>query len=140
MEAGMEDPVLEAARQIRPALTVLVGAEAAGPLDEQLAELLAAAQAGQDTAGRLRDLLRSDDATSAFLDEVLDDAPEYRPLRWQRRAPTRGIYESLPGDLLPMHAGKYGCPTGRDYTWYRPDVGVPIPGCPTHHVVLVKVG
>ncbi|MGD0703545.1 MAG: hypothetical protein ABSA02_27135 [Trebonia sp.] len=136
----MEDPVLEAARQIRPFLTGLVGSAAAGPLDEQIAELLVAAQAGQGTAGRLRDLLRGDEATSAFLEEVLADAPEYRPSRWQRRAPTRGIYETLPGDLLPMHAGKYTCLTGRDYTWYRPDVGVPVPNCPTHHVVLVKVG
>lgn len=136
----MDDPVLEAAREIRPFLTDLVGPEAAGPLDNQLAELLEAAQAGQDTVAGLRALLRSDHATSAFLDDVLDDAPEYRPTRWQRRAPTRGIFETLPGDVLPMHAGKYGCPTGRDYTWYRPDVGVPIPDCPTHHVVLVKVG
>ena len=136
----MDDPVLEAAREIRPFLTDLVGSEAAGPLDDQLAELLEAAQAGQDTVAGLRALLRSDQATSAFLDDVLDDAPEYRPTRWQRRAPTRGIFETLPGDVLPMHAGKYGCPTGRDYTWYRPDVGVPIPDCPTHHVVLVKVG
>jgi hypothetical protein len=135
----MDDPMLEAAREIRPFLTDLVGSEAAGPLDDQLAELLEAAQAGQDTVAGLRALLRSDQATSAFLDDVLDDAPEYRPTRWQRRAPTRGIFEGLPGDLLPMHAGKYGCPTGRDYTWYRPDVGVPVPDCPTHHVVLVKV-
>lgn len=135
----MDDPVLEAAREIRPFLTDLVGSEAAGPLDDQLAELLEAAQAGQDTVAGLRALLRSDQATSAFLDDVLDDAPGYRPTRWQRRAPTRGIFETLPGDLLPMHAGKYGCPTGMDYTWYRPDVGVPVPDCPTHHVVLVKV-
>jgi hypothetical protein len=136
----MDDPVLEAAREIRPFLTDLVGSEAAGPLDDQLAELLGAAQAAQDTVAGLRALLRSDQATSAFLDDVLDDAPEYRPTRWQRRAPTRGIFETLPGDLLPMHAGKYGCPTGSDYTWYRPDVGVPVPDCPTHQVVLVKVG
>lgn len=139
-DAVLDSPVLEAAREIRPFLTELVGAETAGPLDEQLAELLGATQAGQDTVARLRALLRSDDATSAFLDDVLDDAPDYRPTRWQRRAPTRGIYEALPGDLLPMHAGKYGCPAGRDYIWYRPDVGALIPDCPTHHVVLVKVG
>lgn len=136
----LDDPVLVAAREIRPFLTELVGAEAAGPIDAQLAELLGATQAGQDTVAQLRTLLRRDDATSAFLDDVLDDAPEYRPTRWQRRARTRGIYEALPGDLLPMHAGKYGCPAGRDYTWYRPDVGALVPSCPTHHVVLVKVG
>lgn len=135
----MDDPVLDAARQIRPFLSGLVGPEAAGPLDAEIAELLGAARADQDTVARLSALLRSDEATSAFLEEVLDDAPEYRPLRWQRRAATRGLFETLPGDLLPMHAGKFGCPDG-DYSWYRPDVGVPIPACPTHHIVLVKVG
>ena len=139
-DPGLDDPVLEAAREIRPFLTELVGAEAAGPIDEQLAELLGAPEAGQDTVARLRALLRGDDATSAFLDEVMDDAPDYRPTRWQRRTPTRGVYQGLPGDLLPMHTGKYGCPAGRDYTWYRPEVGALVPSCPTHHVVLVKVG
>lgn len=136
----MDAPVLEAARQIRPFLTELVGSDAAGPLDDQIADLLGTAQADQDAVARLRALLRSDEATREFLDEVLDDAPEYRPQRWQPRPTRRGIFEALPGNPLPMHAGKYACPAGNDYTWYRPAVGYVIPACPTHHVALIKIG
>ncbi len=134
----MDDPVLEAAREIRPFLTGLVGPHAAAELDQRIAELLASAPASADAVTSLRTLLDSDRATSRFLATVLEDAPEYRPPRWQPPSALRSP-GALPGDLLPMHAGKYGCPRG-DYTWYRPDVGTDIPDCPTHRIVLIRAG
>jgi hypothetical protein len=134
----MEEPVVQAARQIRPYLTELVGPQAAPALDTRIASLLEAARGGEDAAGSLRSLLQGDEATSEFLAEVLDDEPEYRPAKWQPHTVRRGIAD-LGGDLLPMHAGKYSCPRS-DYTWYRPDVGVAVPECPTHHIVLTLIG
>ena len=86
------------------------------------------------TARRLRALLDSQEDTAWFLTEVLQrraavpaalpPAPlPPAPNRRQRR-PGRG-----PG---PIEAARYTCPHG-DYVWYRPDVGTPIPDCPTHH-------
>jgi hypothetical protein len=136
--AQMEEPVVQAACQIRPYLTELVGPQAAPALDTRIASLLEVARGGEDATDSLRSLLQSDEATSEFLAEILDDAPKYRPPEWQPRTVLRGLVD-LPGDLLPMHAGKYGCPRG-DYTWYRPDVGVVVPECPTHHIVLALIG
>lgn len=34
-------------------------------------------------------------------------------------------------------ADMYVCPSG-DHTWYRPDVGIPVPVCPTHRTPLVR--
>ena len=38
----------------------------------------------------------------------------------------------------PTPAPRYVCPVGADYTWYRLNVGVAVPVCPTHHVHLVQ--
>jgi hypothetical protein len=134
----MDEPVVEAARQIRPYLAELVGPQAAAEFDNRIASLLTAAHDDEDVPARLRALLEGDEATCEFLAEVLDDAPEYRPPKWQPPTVRRGIVD-LPGDLFPMHAGKYRCPTD-DFIWYRPDVGVPVRKCPTHHVVLTLAG
>ncbi len=128
----MDELVVEVARQIRPFLTELVGPRAAEELDGRIANLLEAAHNGEDTAGLLRSLLESNEATKAFLIEVLRGAPEYRPPKWQPRSERRRIAQ-LPGSELPMHAAKYRCPRDDYIEWYRPDVGVPIPECPTHH-------
>jgi hypothetical protein len=134
----MDDPVAEAARQIRPYLTELVGPQLAAELDSRIAGLLEDTTGREDATDRLRSVLEGNLATSEFLAEVLDDAPEYRPPKWQPHTVRRG-FAGLPGDLLPMHAGKYGCPRS-DYIWYRPEVGVPVPECPTHHIVLSMIG
>jgi hypothetical protein len=125
----VNEGVLEAARVIRPYLKTLVG-PAADDLDGQIAELLAAAGRGEEVAAVLGSLMARDEATAAFLDEVLADAPLYRPPEVQpdylrSAAPP-------PGDVgTVLHAGKYACPGG-DYVWYRPAISVPIPECPTH--------
>lgn len=131
-----DDGIREAARVIRAYLPTLVG-PAAADVDRQVAELLAADDRSPESAARLRLLLSRDEATDAFLAEILADAPNFRPPDMQPGylTPTaRGLgkWEALPGDPgVIMHAGVYVCPEG-DYTWYRPAVGVPVPSCPSH--------
>ncbi|AEH08789.1 MULTISPECIES: hypothetical protein [Protofrankia] len=139
--------VLEAARAIRPHLHKLVGPAAAN-LDRSLADQLTAsgttagqpAGAGQAAvAGRLRELLDGDETTAWFLRTVLEDAPRHRPPYFQPRYLYRqtGGALVLPGDPGPVEASRYVCPHG-DYAWYRPDLGVAVPQCPTHQVSLVR--
>lgn len=39
---------------------------------------------------------------------------------------------------MPIAAARYNCPVRGDYVWYRPDVGTPIPRCPTDDVLLTQ--
>jgi hypothetical protein len=130
----MEDGMYEAARAIRPYLTELIG-DRAPRFDDEVAALLAAVAQGDDVTDPLRLLLRSDEATEEWLDEVLADPlrrpPDHQPVV------TRN-YDSLIGLGAPVDAGKYACPHG-DYVWYRPYVGVAIPPCATHGLTLQPV-
>ena len=124
--------VLEAARAIRPYLTDLVGQDAAGLLDRQIAGHLTGGSGRSETAGRLRALLEEQEDTRWFLTEVLADVPHHRPPYQQPRYLRRqtGGIASPAGDPGPiLHTGIYTCPDG-DYVWYRPEVGTPIPDCP----------
>jgi hypothetical protein len=127
--------VQEAARCVRPYLPELIGPDAA-KVDAQLAELLVAAAQGEDVAMELRAALESYEGTRAFLEAVLENAPEYLPPQLQSSA-LKTSYSGLPGDIQPVEADKYRCPKLNDYVWYRPSVGVPVPECPTCHVLLV---
>jgi hypothetical protein len=142
----MDEGVLEAARSVRPYLKCLVGESSAEDLDTQLAGLLARASQGEDVTEAARALLYGNEATAEFLEEVLADAPEFRPpamqpafMRPNPRGPTPGGYGGLPGDAGPIHAGKYACPKKSDYVWYRPSVGTPVEFCPTCKVMLERV-
>jgi hypothetical protein len=132
----VDEGVLEAARAVRPYLTTLVGDATADDLDMRIAVLLAAASQ-EDVTERLCELLNANEATAAFLEEVLADSPNFRPpdmqpqyIRPVERGP--GGIERLAGDIgVVLHAGRYACPKG-DFVWYRPAVGAAIPACPTH--------
>ena len=137
-DVTVDEPVVEAARLIRAYLPDLVAPDAATELDGRIADLLAALEAGEDSSGELRSLLGSHSATRDFMSEVLADAPHFRPPQFQVPILRDLGYQPLPGTPLPMHAGKFACPHG-DYVWYRPGVGVPIPVCPTHDVVLIRL-
>lgn len=127
------DGVLEAARAVRPYLSALAG-PAAGDLDRQISEGLATAACGQDATDLLRSIMGGHPATAAFLEEVLADAPLYRPPDLQPSFLRSA--QPPPGDVgLILHAGKYVCPDG-DYVWYRPAVSVSVPPCPSHGSVL----
>src|SRR3954463_10135018 len=121
----MEDPILEAARAIRPYLAELLPADTATELDGTLAALLE-----HRAAGELRDVLarfpRTREWTSEFLAYGLP--PEVAVLRESGTT-------SPPGHGDPVGVPKYVCPSG-DFTFYRHAVGQPVPACPTHHCDL----
>jgi hypothetical protein len=131
--------VLEAARAIRPFLRGLVDSPAvAASLDQRLADELADTTDLPASAGRLRDVLDADEDTRWFLQQVLLDAPRFRPPYVQSQR-LRALPPATPaGDPAPVRADRYVCPHG-DYTWYRPDVATPVPGCQTPgHGALVR--
>lgn len=131
-----DEGVLEAARAIRPYLDRLVEfPDAAAELDRQLAGELGQLSDPSATARRLRILLEQHEDTAWFLDKVLADAPDYRAPYYQPGYRTRGL-ASPPGDAMPIAAARYNCPVRGDYVWYRPDVGTPVPRCPTDDVLL----
>jgi hypothetical protein len=70
-----------------------------------------------------------------FLRRVLNDKPLYRPPYQQTDDPREIV--STAGDPGPVAADRYACPED-DYVWYRPDVGTPVPACPTHRVKLTR--
>lgn len=129
----MDEGVLEAARAVRPYLAEFVGPSVATDVDAELAGLLAAAAGGDDVEDRLRAVLEAREATSVFLERVLEDAPNFRPPQVVSELTRR--YIDLPGEPPPVPADKFCCPHG-DYVWYRPEVGVPVPHCQTHHCAL----
>jgi len=143
----MDEGVLEAARSVRPYLEGLVGEPSAEDLDTQIAGLLARANQGEDVTAVIRDVLSGNEATAAFLDEVLADTPEFRPPDMQpgflysnRRGSTSAGHGALPGDVGPiLHTGKYACPECKDYVWYRPSVGTPVRLCKKCKVMLERV-
>jgi len=132
----MDEGVLEAARAVRPYLAEFMDSAVAADVDAELARLLATAAGGEDVEGRLRAVLEADEATGVFLERVLEDAPDFRPPQVVSELTSR--YSGLPGDPSPVRADKFRCPYG-DYVWYRPEVGVPVRPCPTHHCALEPV-
>ncbi|MCZ4587711.1 hypothetical protein O4328_29155 [Rhodococcus opacus] len=125
----MDEGIWEAARSVRPYLVELVGPAVALAVDAELSELLTCTTGDEDIEHRLREVLDAREGTSVFLERVLDDLPVFRPPRVVAAETTR--FGGLPGQPLPVPADKFRCPQG-DYVWYRPEVGVPVPQCPTH--------
>ncbi|WP_261563335.1 hypothetical protein [Frankia tisae] len=127
-----EDGVFEAGRAIRPYLgNLLNDTAAAAELDRHLVELLTGTAERSVRARRLRDLLDRHADTAWFLAQVLTDAPYYRPPDQQPGYRTRtGTTPGPLGDPGIVAAEGYRCPHG-DYVWYRPDISIPVPACPT---------
>lgn len=124
------DNILDAARQIRGELPELLPAEAAYQFDQQLADYLARANAGEAVHQEILALLESDPDTEDWLLE------SFAPRRTPKGEATRGGYQGLPGSIGPIGAQKYVCPEGNDYTRFLRSAGN-IPVCPTHHCALV---
>jgi hypothetical protein len=133
----MDEPIVEVARVIRVFLPELVGPVEAGGLDARIADILNASPS-ENALGELGELLNSQEATSDFMAEVLADAPDFRPPKFQPRTLRDAGFQPLPGSAPPAHAGKFGCPND-DYVWYRRTSSTPIPVCPTHSIALVRL-
>jgi hypothetical protein len=134
--------VVEAARAIRPHLSRLLdNPDEAARLDNALSRLLNDGQQNaHETAHLVRELLAANEDTEWFMEQVLTDTPLLRPPYHQRRSSARqsdGV-PSLGGDIGPVEADRYACPHHDYVDWYRPDVGTPVPRCPTHDVSLIR--
>jgi hypothetical protein len=132
---GDDEGVMEAARAIRPYLDDLVGPLTAEVLDRRIAREFVDHTNQMATPTRLRALLEEQEDTAWFLRRVLADKPRYRPPYCQPSS-QRGI-PSPAGDPGPVVADRYACPRG-DYVWYRPDIGTPVPECPTHNIPMTR--
>jgi plasmid stabilization system protein ParE len=135
--AAGEEGVWEAARTIRPHLHDLIGPTRAAELDRALADQLNAIGDHPAATATLRALLTGDEDTAWFLAEVVADAPRFRP-PYQQPLYVRRDPDGRPnpaGTVDVVTAARFSCPHG-DYTWYRPEVGSPVPVCPTHNTTL----
>jgi hypothetical protein len=130
-----DDGVLEAARAIRPYLGDLIGPAQASAIDDLIAREFNSPASLAETAGRLRVLLEEHEDTAWFLTRVLADPSLHRP-PYVQQVRYRGII-SPAGDPYLVAADRFACPRG-DYAWYRPEIGTPIPVCPTHHLTLIR--
>jgi hypothetical protein len=129
--------VWAAARAIRVYLPDLIGATDAQQMDNALGGILNADPAAPDGSQRLRVLLESTEATAAFLDGVLADPPQFRPLR-VRTGALRGRYTGPPGNPDPPFPDRYVCPVNGDDVWYRDPPNASIRTCSTHGCMLVR--
>lgn len=136
MASAQDVGVWAAARAIRVYLPDLIGAIEAQQMDTALAGILNADPADPDATQQLRVLLESTEATAAFLDGVLADRPQYRPLR-VRVGGVRG-YTGPPGNPDPAFPDRYICPVNNDFVWYRNPPNATIPPCPSHGCLLVR--
>ena len=123
----MKEGLWEAARCVRPYLSELVG-RAAPEVDRAIEEVLNG-QHDDDAERRLHAIFESYEGTDAFLERVLEDAPNYRPPQVVTALAAHKGYVPGAGNSSPVRADKFVCPHG-DFVWYRPEVGVPTPDCP----------
>jgi hypothetical protein len=122
--------IREAACAIRFYLPELLDEDAAADLDGALARLLDEG-AGEE---RLVDELERRDETAEWAAAFLEHGipPEFAVV--DERA-----YAEAPGYGEPVGLTKFACPSG-DFVWYRHSVGQQPPTCPTHGVVVERVG
>lgn len=126
------DPIVDAARMLRPYLPALVGGDAQA-IDENLAQLIADALDGEDVAEQIVRRLSARAELRDWVAQALEHDPPQPP---GLAAAVERDYSGLPGlgEVLP--AARYICPYG-DFVWYRRAVGEQIRDCPTHHVPVV---
>lgn len=120
------EDVLEGARSIRPYLPELLGADFE-QVDQQLADLLEQAKAGQQVDRQLLEILKSRPKTRNWTAEFLSSEQV-----------SKG-YQCPPGRAGAVSAPKYICPEG-DYIWYQRSAGTSAPACPTHKCDLKLEG
>jgi hypothetical protein len=119
--------ITDLARAIRPYLPRLIENDAL-VIDKKIGGLLEKAESGQEVDAELTELIDATPATRAWAHEFLGG-----PVPGRRVGRS---FQPLPGDATPVAAQRYVCPKG-DYVWYRPFVGMSIPRCPTHYLLLI---
>ena len=120
---------LEAARHLRGELSELLPTDQAQDLDEQIATILNASDAGVDADYQIRRMAIQYETTRLWILNFTErhSAPQFDGTR---------SYTKPPGDLQPQTTPRYRCPKN-DIVWYRRAVGLAVPKCPTHGLELV---
>jgi hypothetical protein len=126
------DPIVDAARMLRPYLPALVGDDASA-VDENLARLIADALHGGDVAEQIVRQLSGRMELRDWMAQALEHDPPQPP---GLASAVERDYSGLPGRGEPLPAARFICPYG-DFVWYRRAVGERIRDCSTHHVPLV---
>jgi hypothetical protein len=126
------DPIVDAARMLRPYLPALVGDDAQA-IDENLAQLIADALRGEDVAEQIVRRLSSHAEMRDWVAQALEHDPPQPP---DLASAVERDFSGLPGLGEALPAARYICPYG-DFVWYRRAVGERLRDCSTHHVPLV---
>lgn len=125
---SVSEDLLIAAKTVRGYLEELLGADAAGRMDQLLESLLIRAAQGDDVDEELAAAFSADATLRSFAAAVLAD-PAHRP------PGVRGVRLSGDGEIVDID--RFHCPEG-DVIWYRFEVGEEIPDCPTHGERLTR--
>jgi hypothetical protein len=120
-----DEPLVAAARELRDEKPELL-AEVGSQVRPALERLLVRADAGQDVADDIVDLLAADARTRNELQRRL------------ARTDVRGVGGDLPGRSDPTGAIWYEC-AQRDYRYPVFELGEPVPNCPNGHGPLQRV-
>lgn len=136
------DDVIQAAREIKGQLPLLLGEIKAQSVAFQLADLLAKADSGQAVDDQILELLTDESVTRRWLDARLN-RPDDASVDVETEA-TRG-FQSFPGMQPPPgqqtflnSAYRYHCPvSGCKFFWDRIDSTEPMRPCPIHDCELV---
>lgn len=114
-------------------LSYELGVDEADHARDEISDLLAREDAGEQVEDQLIAVLAAREPTRARLDALLPDSLP----SGERGVEVFPNYEQLPGRYRPPGIEIYHCPQG-DYQWPRFDAGEPVPECPAHHVPLVR--
>lgn len=133
-----EDPLLAAAREVRPFLADVVGKDAAA-VDKALAGILLATQPIPDKLSQVQEVFANDNRLVDWAGQFIG-AGSIPPEVAAQAARGPGIgYVDLPGDTGSRAGVQFTCPNG-DYTRYLLRRGELLPPCPTCGIALVRVG
>ncbi|MFF9090956.1 hypothetical protein ACF1BE_32190 [Streptomyces sp. NPDC014991] len=133
----MDQDIIDVARTIRFYLPELVS-DKADAYDNEIKDLLARAHEGVDVGDEIMAVLTRS-GVKEWVIRVFEDEYHRPPVLLPRDRgagyqppPGAGGYQSPPGKPTPVLSDKYECPVDRNYVWYRPSVGFPVPDCKDH--------
>lgn len=125
------EPVLEAARAIRPFLPEMKGLANPEDVDRRLVLLLRAAGEGIDVEGQVVDLLRANPSTHDWAIKFIEFGVPPGTDQVLKGGGGAG-YQVPPGRAAPVRASRYECPVDGLFAWYRRTAMDEIPDCRDH--------
>jgi hypothetical protein len=136
-----EDPLFAAAREVRPYLPDLLGAEA-NAVDGTLARVLLSTAPGPAKLSEIQTVFSSYERLVDWVGQFMTGGlipPEFMASVSRGHAVGSGFTPGvdLPGKDAQRPGVRFTCPNG-DFTWYVLRLGEPVPDCPTCDLALVR--